>query len=191
MRIIDSGLPGVVLVEPDVHGDARGYFMETWRAGRYAAAGLPERFLQSNVSRSGPGVVRGLHYQWPRPQGKLVSVLEGRIFDVAVDIRRGSPTFGRWAGAELSGANHRQLYVPEGFAHGFCVLGEGALLSYLCTTEYCAEYDAVVAWDDPDIGVRWPLTDGRLSARDAAAPRLADLPPDRLPSFEPEPSATA
>ena len=183
MRVIETGLPGAVVIEPKVHGDARGFFLETWNAGRYEAAGLPGCFRQSNVSRSGPGVVRGLHFQYPQPQGKLVSVLEGRVFDVAVDIRRGSPYFGRWAGIELSAENHRQLYVPEGFAHGFCVLGEGALLAYLCTTEYNAEYDAVVAWDDPDIGIRWPLGDVVLSDRDAAAPRLAELPPERLPPF--------
>ena len=184
MRILETGLPGVVVVEPRVHGDARGYFMETWNAGRYREAGLPDRFLQSNVSRSGPGVVRGLHFQYPAPQGKLVWVLEGRVFDVAVDIRRGSPTFGQWAGVELSCDNHRQLYIPEGFAHGFCVLGEGALLSYLCTVEYQAEYDAVIAWNDPDIGIRWPLEAGSLSAKDAAAPSLAELSEDRLPRFD-------
>lgn len=181
MRTFETGLAGVVVVEPTVHGDARGFFMECWHAGRYGEAGLPRRFLQANVSRSSAGVIRGLHFQYPEPQGKLVSVLEGRIFDVAVDIRPDSPAFGRWAGAELSAANRRQLYVPEGFAHGFCVLGEGALLAYLCTTEYRAEYDAVIAWDDPDIGIRWPVETGTLSAKDAAAPRLADIPHERLP----------
>ena len=155
--------------------------MEAWHAGRYREHGLPDRFVQSNLSRSGRGVIRGLHYQHPQAQGKLVSVLEGRAFDVAVDIRRGSPSFGQWAGVELSAANKRQMYVPEGFAHGFCVLGDVALLSYLCTTEYRAEYDAAVAWDDPDIGIRWPLEDGRLSGKDAAAPRLADIDEERLP----------
>jgi len=184
VRILETGLPGVVVVEPRVHGDTRGYFMETWNAGRYRAAGLPDRFLQSNVSRSGPGVVRGLHFQYPKPQGKLVWVPEGRVFDVAVDVRRGSPWFGQWAGVELSADNHRQLYIPEGFAHGFCVLGEGALLSYLCTVEYDAECDAVIAWDDPEIGIRWPIGTGSLSAKDAAAPRLAEVPEDRLPRYE-------
>jgi dTDP-4-dehydrorhamnose 3,5-epimerase len=183
MRLVETGLPGAVVVEPQVHGDARGFFLEAWNAERYEAAGLPGSFRQSNVSRSGRRVVRGLHFQYPQPQGKLVSVLEGRVFDVAVDIRRGSPYFGRWAGVELSAENHRQLYVPEGFAHGFCVLGETALLAYLCTAEYCAEHDAVIAWDDPGIGIRWPVGDGVLSARDAAAPRLAELPPERLPPF--------
>lgn len=185
MKTIDTGIPGLLVIEPTVHGDARGFFMETWHAARYRSAGLPDRFVQSNLSRSGPGVIRGLHYQFPEPQGKLVSVLEGRVFDVAVDIRSGSPTFRQWAGVELSAENHRQFYIPEGFAHGFCVLGEGALLSYLCTAEYNAEYDAAVAWDDPDIGIRWPVREGRLSARDSKAPRLTDIPVAALPRFEP------
>jgi len=185
VRTIETGIPGVLVVEPAVYGDARGFFMETWHASRYREAGLPGRFVQANLSRSGPGVIRGLHYQNPMPQGKLVSVLEGRAFDVAVDIRSDSATFRQWVGVELSAENHRQLYVPEGFAHGFCVLGEGVLLSYLCTEEYRPEYDAVVAWDDPDIGVRWPLSNGTLSARDAKAPRLSDIHPDTLPRCKP------
>jgi len=185
MRIIETGIPGLLVVEPTVYGDSRGLFMETWHASRYRAAGLPDRFVQSNLSRSGAGVIRGLHFQYPQPQGKLVFVLEGRVFDVAVDIRTDSPTFRQWAGVELSAENHRQLFVPEGFAHGFCVLGEGALLSYLCTAEYRAEYDAVVAWDDPEIGIRWPLAASILSAKDANAPRLADIPSDTLPRLAP------
>lgn len=181
MRTYALGLPGPLVIEPRVHGDARGYFLETWHATRYRGAGLPARFVQSNLSRSGPGVVRGLHYQYPEPQGKLVWVPQGRVFDVAVDIRPGSPTFGQWAGVELSSENHRQFYVPEGFAHGFCVLGDTALLSYLCTAEYHPEYDAVIAWDDPDIGIRWPVEAAVISDRDAAAPRLAEVPPERLP----------
>ena len=185
MRTLATGVPDLVLIEPTVHGDARGYFMETWHAGRYRAAGLPDRFVQSNLSRSGPGVIRGLHYQYPQPQGKLVTVLEGRVFDVAVDIRVDSPSFRQWVGVELSGENHRQLYVPEGFAHGFCVLGDGALMAYLCTVEYHSGFDAVVAWDDPEIGIRWPVGAGTLSPTDAAAPRLADIPRDRLPRMRP------
>jgi len=185
MRIIETGIPGLLVVEPTVYGDSRGLFMETWHASRYRAAGLPDRFVQSNLSHSGAGVIRGLHFQYPQPQGKLVFVLEGRVFDVAVDIRTDSPTFRQWAGVELSAENHRQLFVPEGFAHGFCVLGEGALLSYLCTAEYRAEYDAVVAWDDPEIGIRWPLAASILSAKDANAPRLADIPSDTLPRLAP------
>lgn len=181
MRVLETGLPGVVIVEPSVHGDHRGFFMETWNSSRYAEYGIPKNFVQSNVSRSAAGVIRGLHFQNPQPQGKLVFVLEGRIFDVAVDIRPDSPHFGQWAGVELSAENHRQLYVPEGFAHGFCVLGETAMLSYLCTSEYQAEYDSAIAWDDPDIGIDWPITDGRLSNKDAAAPRLAEMDESRLP----------
>jgi dTDP-4-dehydrorhamnose 3,5-epimerase len=181
MKVMETGIPGLVVIEPQVHGDHRGFFMETWNASRYRAHGLPDAFVQSNLSRSGAGVIRGLHYQQPQPQGKLVHVLEGRVFDVAVDIRSDSPTFGQWAGVELSSDNHRQMYVPEGFAHGFCVLGESALLAYQCTSEYHAEYDAAIAWDDPDIGIRWPLENGRLSKKDAMAPRLADIPADRLP----------
>ncbi len=183
MHVMQTGIPGLVVVEPAVHGDQRGFFMETWHASRYASHGLPELFVQSNVSRSGAGVLRGLHYQHPKPQGKLVSVLEGRIFDVGVDIRPDSPTFRQWAGVELSSGNHRQLYIPEGFAHGFCVLGDSALISYLCTAEYDAECDSGIAWDDPDIGIEWPLTDVQLSGKDRAAPRLADVDPSRLPGM--------
>ena len=181
MQLIETGIPGLVIIEPVVHGDQRGFFMETWHAGRYGALGLPDRFVQSNLSRSAGGVIRGLHYQHPQPQGKLVSVLEGRAFDVAVDIRPDSPTFRQWAGVELSAENHRQFYIPEGFAHGFCALGGPVLLSYLCTAEYSAEYDAAIAWNDPDIGIDWPIESGQLSAKDAAAPRLADIDPGRLP----------
>lgn len=185
MKLIETGIPGLVIVEPEVHGDGRGFFMELWNADRYGALGLPDRFVQSNVSRSGAGVIRGLHYQHPQAQGKLVSVLDGAVFDVAVDIRANSPTFGRWAGVELSARNHRQLYVPEGFAHGFCVLGETALLAYMVTTPFRAEYDAVVAWDDPDIGVAWPLEPTSLSEKDRNAPRLKDIDAARLPQMAP------
>ena len=184
MNCIETGIPGLIIIEPDVHGDARGYFMETWHSARYAQAGLPPRFVQSNVSRSGAGVIRGLHYQYPNPQGKLVQALEGRIFDVAVDIRSDSSTFRQWIGVELSAENHRQLYVPEGFAHGFCVLGEGATISYLCTRVFSPDDDAVIAWDDSDIGVEWPLQPQSLSGKDRDAPRLIDVPPQRLPSID-------
>ncbi len=181
MKLIETGIPGLVVVEPVVYGDSRGFFMETWHAGRYGACGLPDRFVQSNISRSAAGVIRGLHYQHPCAQGKLVSVLEGRVYDVAVDIRSDSPTFRSWAGVELSASNHRQLYVPEGFAHGFCVLGDNALLSYLCTTPFNAECDAAIAWNDPDIGIEWPVEPQSLSARDRKAPRLRDVPVECLP----------
>lgn len=185
MKIIETGIPGLVILEPVVHKDERGFFMEAWNAQRFAAAGLPGPFVQSNISRSTAGVIRGLHYQNPQPQGKLVWVLEGRIFDVAVDVRPDSPTFRQWAGVELSAENHRQLYVPEGFAHGFCVSGEAALLNYLCTSEYRSEYDAVIAWDDPDIGIRWPSVSGQLSPKDANAPRLRDIEHSSLPRMSP------
>jgi len=183
VKLIETGIPGLVVVEPVVYGDSRGFFMETWNSDRYGACGLPDRFVQSNISRSAAGVIRGLHYQNPCAQGKLVSVLEGRVYDVAVDIRSDSPTFRQWAGVELSASNHRQLYVPEGFAHGFCVLGESALLSYLCTTQFNAEYDAAIAWNDPDIGIEWPIEHQSLSERDRKAPRLRDVPVDCLPHF--------
>ncbi len=181
MKLIETGIPDLLIIEPVVHGDARGYFMESWQSDRYRGYGLPASFVQFNVSRSGAGVIRGMHYQHPLAQGKLVSVLEGRAFDVAVDIRSDSPSFGQWAGVELSAENHRQLYVPEGFAHGFCVLGEGALLAYLCTTKFHAASDAGLAWDDPDIGIDWPLQPDSLSGKDRNAPRLRDIRPEDLP----------
>lgn len=181
MKVLQTGLAGLVIIEPEVHGDERGFFKEFWKQSSFRQVGIPEHFVQSNVSRSGAGVLRGLHYQYPRPQGKLVAVLEGRIFDVAVDIRIDSPTYRQWAGIELSAINHRQLFVPEGFAHGFCVLGESALMSYLCTTEFDAATDAAIAWNDPDIAIDWPAKPASLSLRDSAAPRLRDIAPEDLP----------
>ena len=185
MKVIETSLPGCVVIEPAVFGDERGFFMETWNAERYRALGLPDKFVQSNVSSSAKGVLRGLHYQWPRPQGKLVSVLEGEVYDVAVDIRRGSPTFGRWEAVVLSAQNKRQFWIPEGFAHGFAVLSERALFSYLCTEVYLKEYDAGVRWNDADIGVDWPISAPQLSAKDEAAPFLAQIEPERLPLYQP------
>lgn len=185
MKLIETALPGCLVIEPKVHGDDRGFFFEGWNAERYAAHGLNMRFVQSNVSSSSRGVLRGLHYQWPRPQGKLVSVLEGEVYDVAVDIRRGSPHFGRWAAVLLSGQNHRQFWIPEGFAHGFAVLSERAVFNYLCTDVYVHEFDAAVRWDDADIAVDWPISAPVLSPKDAAAPFLADIGAERLPVYEP------
>lgn len=185
MKLLGTELDGVFIIEPKRFGDRRGYFMECWKSSAYREAGVPPDLVQANVSRSDKGVLRGLHYQYPEPQGKLVSVLEGAIFDVAVDIRTGSPTFGRWAGVELSADNHRQLWVPEGFAHGFCVTGESALVHYLCSREFNAEYDAAIAWDDPALGIEWPETKPSLSAKDAAAPRLSEVPERALPRFAP------
>ena len=181
MRVLETGLDGVVIIEPRVHGDERGFFLESWKASSYIKYGLPGTFAQTNVSRSQKGVLRGLHYQYRQPQGKLVSVLEGRIFDVAVDVRRGSVSFGQWAGVELSAQNHRQLYAPEGFAHGFVVLSDSALFHYYCTTEYAPQYEVAIAWNDPDIAVKWPCEPISLSGKDREAPRLRDIPPERLP----------
>lgn len=183
MKVIETDLPGCVVIEPAVYGDARGFFYEAWNAERFRAHGLPDRFVQSNVSSSTRGVLRGLHYQWPNPQGKLVSVLEGEVYDVAVDIRRGSPHFGRWTAAVLSAENKRQFWIPEGFAHGFVVLSERALFSYLCTAPYDKAADAGIRWNDAAIGVDWPEAAPLLSDKDAGAPFLDDIAPERLPVF--------
>jgi dTDP-4-dehydrorhamnose 3,5-epimerase len=185
MNVIETALPGVVAFEPRVFGDDRGHFFELWSPGPYAAAGLPERFAQDNVSLSKPGVVRGLHYQHPSAQGKLVTVLRGEVFDVAVDIRLGSPTFGKWVGMTLSAENGRQLYIPEGFAHGFAVTRGDALFHYKCSAPYDPKGEGSILWDDPEIGIDWPvpLADAILSAKDRAAPRLRDVAAERLPSF--------
>lgn len=185
MKFTRTELDGVFIIEPRRFGDARGYFMECWKSGAYLEAGVPPNLVQVNVSRSEQGVLRGLHYQYPEPQGKLVSVLEGAIFDVAVDIRRGSPQFGHWTGVELSADNHRQLWAPEGFAHGFYVTGASALVHYLCSREFNAEHDAAIAWDDPALGIEWPDTNPVLSGKDAAAPRLAEVPELALPPYTP------
>ena len=182
MEIQELGLPGVLRVEPDVHGDERGFFLETHHAGKYAAQGLDAVFVQDNHSRSVGPVLRGLHAQLETPQGKLVRCVEGAIFDVAVDIRRGSPTFGRWVGEVLSAANFRQLYIPPGFAHGFCVTESPAQVEYKCTALYDPEDEIAIAWNDPEIGIEWPLEGPALSARDCRAPRLAEVL-DRLPVY--------
>jgi dTDP-4-dehydrorhamnose 3,5-epimerase len=181
LKVLQTSLDGVVIIEPRIHGDERGFFQEIWKVSTYGRHGLPLAFEQANVSRSVKGVLRGLHYQFRQPQGKLVSVMEGRIFDVAVDIRPGSPSFGRWEGVELSAQNHRQLYIPEGFAHGFMVLSSTALLHYHCTTEYAPKYDAAIAWNDPDIAVKWPCQPEAISDKDRKAPFLRDVPDEHLP----------
>jgi dTDP-4-dehydrorhamnose 3,5-epimerase len=179
--IQELDLPGVVLLKPAVFGDERGWFKEAWHQARYAELGLPAEFRQDNVSHSRHGVLRGLHYQHPNGQGKLVSVLQGSVYDVAVDIRPDSPAFGRWVGHRLDAETHEQMYIPPGFAHGFVVLSESALFAYKCTAVYDAAADAGIRWDDPEIGIRWPVERPSLSAKDLAAPRLRDVPPDRLP----------
>jgi dTDP-4-dehydrorhamnose 3,5-epimerase len=179
VNVAPLAIPDVLLIEPVVHGDVRGFFLETWHADRYAAAGIALPFVQDNHSRSVQGTLRGLHYQIVRPQGKLVRVTAGEVFDVAVDLRRSSPTFGRWVGAALSAANHRQLWVPPGFAHGFYVLTPSADLMYKCTDFYVPEYDRTLRWDDPDVGVAWPLPAGQppmLSPKDAAGLAFSDAP---------------
>ena len=183
MKIIETDLPGCVVVEPAVHGDDRGYFYEGWNSRRFADAGMAFEVVQSNVSMSTRGVLRGLHYQWPHPQGKLVSVLEGEVYDVAVDIRQGSPHFGRWTAVMLSAGNKRQFWIPEGFAHGFAVLSERAVFSYLCTAQYDKTTDAGVRWDDAAIGIDWPVSGPLLSEKDAKAPFLGDVAVDRLPVY--------
>jgi dTDP-4-dehydrorhamnose 3,5-epimerase len=181
MKTTPLALPEVLLVEPSVLTDARGWFYESWNRERFAEHGIRFDVAQVNVSRSAFGVLRGLHYQWPNPQGKLVSVLEGEVWDVAVDIRRGSPTFGRWVAATLSAANRRHMWIPEGFAHGFVALSEHATFSYLCTAPYDRAADAGIRWDDPDLAIDWPINDPVLSDKDARAPRLAEVPAERLP----------
>ncbi|MGE3885940.1 MAG: dTDP-4-dehydrorhamnose 3,5-epimerase [Vicinamibacterales bacterium] len=177
-------LPDVLVIDPVVFGDHRGYFLEVWSREHYRGLGLPAAFAQDNVSRSDRGVLRGLHLQHPFAQGKLVHVLDGEIFDVAVDVRVASPTFGRWVGERLSGRNHRQLYIPPGFAHGFCVLSASALVAYKATEPYHPEAELGIAWNDPALNIDWPLAVPVLSPKDAAAPRLADVPLARLPRFE-------
>ncbi len=179
MRFTPTALPEVILIEPDVYRDPRGFFLETYHAAKYRDGGLALPFVQDNHSRSNRGILRGLHAQVRQPQGKLVRALCGEIFDVAVDIRRGSPTFGRWVGAMLSGENFHQLYVPPGFAHGFCVVSETAEVAYKCTALYDASDELCVRWNDPAIGIAWPVPDPVLSPKDAAAPLLAEVA-DRL-----------
>ena len=183
MNIVETSLPGVLILEPRVFGDHRGFFLETYSEQRYREAGLSERFVQDNHSRSRKGVLRGLHYQLQRAQGKLVGVTRGAVFDVAVDIRRGSPTFGCWAGVVLDDSNHRQFYLPPGFAHGFCVLSDEADFVYKCTDYYHPQSEQGIFWNDPDIGIDWPDQDVFLSEKDLGNPRLAEQPADKLPLY--------
>ena len=178
MKIIETAIPDVLLLEPTVHGDARGYFMETFREAWFKENGIDLRFVQGNQSRSVQGTLRGLHYQLKQPQGKLVRVVSGEVFDVAVDMRKGSATFGQWAGDILSAENKRQLWVPPGFAHGFYVVSEAAELTYKCTDYYCPEHEHGLLWNDPAVGIEWPLlTDAPLlSGKDGAGLLLAEAP---------------
>jgi len=174
VKFTETPLPGVLLIEPAVFADDRGFFMETYHLDRFREHGIAAPFVQDNHSRSARGVLRGLHYQEPQAQGKLVRCTRGALFDVAVDIRVGSPTFAKWYGVELSESNRRMLWVPEGFAHGFCALADESDLVYKCTSLYARENDRAILWNDPDIGIDWPIAAPLLSAKDAAAPRLRD-----------------
>jgi dTDP-4-dehydrorhamnose 3,5-epimerase len=183
MKVTPTTLPDVLLVEPKVFGDTRGYFFESYNARRYAEAGIAATFVQDNVSLSQRGVLRGLHFQHPYGQGKLVGVLKGEVFDVAVDVRRGSPTFGRWVGECLSAENMRQLYLPPGFAHGFLVTSDEALFAYKCTEYYRPEAERSIRWDDARIGIDWPVEGPVVSAKDHVAVTLDAMPAEFLPAF--------
>jgi dTDP-4-dehydrorhamnose 3,5-epimerase len=183
LRVRETSLPGVLILEPRVFPDGRGFFLESYNRRVFLELGIPDAFVQDNHSRSLRGVVRGLHYQLGRPQAKVVRVMRGRAFDVAVDIRRGSPTFATWVGVELDDVTHRMLFVPEGFAHGFLALSETVDLSYKCSDFYDPSGERGVVWDDPDLAISWPL-DGLepvLSTKDAALPRLSEAHPSDLP----------
>ena len=179
MQIITTPIPDVLVLEPRVFGDERGFFFESWNQREFARLGLPTQFVQDNHSKSARGILRGLHYQTQQVQGKLVRVVAGEVFDVAVDMRRDSPTLGRWAGALLSAANRRMMWIPPGFAHGFYVTADSAEFVYKCTDFYAPEHEVALRWDDPAIGIPWPLVDGQpplLSAKDAAGLSFAEAP---------------
>jgi len=180
VRVVPTDLPGVVVIEPEVHADGRGFFLETYHAERYQQHGIPGPFVQDNHSRSTAGTVRGLHLQLRRPQGKLIRVIEGEVYDVAVDVRRGSPSFGRWVAVTLTSDNFRQCYVPPGFAHGFCVVSPIAQVEYKCTDLYDRASEIGVAWNDPALAIPWPVREPILSRRDSRHPTLAQLG-DQLP----------
>ena len=183
MNVSNTSLPGVVLIEPRVFADTRGFFLETWQQARYEEQGLPIRFVQDNLSSSVRGTLRGLHFQHPQGQGKLVYAVHGEIFDVAIDIRVGSPTFGRTCEFVLSSENKRQVYIPEGFAHGFCVTSERAVVMYKCTDFYAPHAENGVLWNDPDLAIRWPVQTPILSDKDRAYLLLRNIPQDRLPRY--------
>jgi dTDP-4-dehydrorhamnose 3,5-epimerase len=185
VKIIETDLPGCVVIEPRVFGDDRGFFYESFNLDKLGDVGIDAKFVQGNVSSSRRGVLRGLHYQWPKPQGKYVSVIEGDVWDVAVDIRRGSPTCGRWTARVLTAQNNRHFWIPEGFAHGFVTLSEQAIFTYLCTATYDASADAAIRWNDSKLAIDWPVSDVVLSDKDARAPFLDEVPEDRLPVYMP------
>jgi dTDP-4-dehydrorhamnose 3,5-epimerase len=177
-------IPEIVIIEPDVYRDDRGFFLESHHCRKYQEHGLPERFVQDNLSFSKQGVLRGLHYQLDVPQGKLVWVVQGEVFDVAVDIRKGSPTFGQWVGLTLSSTNFQQVYIPEGFAHAFCVTSETALFAYKCTDYYAPGKEHGIRWNDPSLGIEWPTSHPILSRKDGEYPGLVEIPAEHLPKFE-------
>ncbi len=184
MKITEASLPGVFLIAPPLFKDDRGLFLETYHAERYLAQRIGSRFVQDNLSFSRKGVLRGLHYQLGKPQGKLVMAVQGEIFDVAVDIRRGSPTFGRWVGVVLSSRNYGQIYIPEGFAHGFCVLSETASVLYKCTDFYAPAEERGLRWNDPCLAIDWPVLDPVLSEKDAVYPTLDNIASSDLPIYQ-------
>ncbi len=180
MNVLTCDIPGLLILEPKVFGDARGFFVETWNRRRYEEIGLNANFVQDNLSFSAKGILRGLHFQNPNPQAKLLQVLQGEVYDVAVDLRRSSPTFGRWHGLVLSSENKRQFFVPAGFAHGFQVLSPTALFHYKCDNYYSPKDEGALRWDDPQLGIPWPLPSPVLSEKDAKGLPLAQIPESRL-----------
>lgn len=180
MKVVETDIPDLLVIEPDIFRDHRGRFLELWHRDRYPD--LPE-FVQDNLSTSHRGVLRGLHFQHPEGQGKLVTVLRGEVFDVAVDLRRGGPTFGRWWGTRLSAEDHRQLWIPEGFAHGFVALADVSVVSYKCTSFYAPSTERTLRWDDPDVGIQWPVAGPELSEKDRAGRPLADFDEAELPRY--------
>ena len=183
MKRIKTPLSEVLIIEPDVYRDERGFFLESYRIDKFEELGIGARFVQDNHSKSVKGTLRGLHFQNPHAQGKLVRVTQGEVFDVAVDIRVGSPTFGKWFGTVLNAENMHMMYIPEGFAHGFCVLSDTAEFQYKCTGLYAPDCDRGILWNDPQIGIRWPISDPLLSKKDDMQPRLDDMPRDLLPKY--------
>ena len=183
MKVIPTSLPNVLIIEPTIFEDKRGFFVETYHQRRYQKSDIHGIFVQDNFSHSVHGILRGLHYQLHHPQAKLVQVMDGTIFDVAVDIRQGSPTFGKWMGAHISDKDRHQVFIPEGFAHGFCVLSETADVMYKCTDFYAPDDEGGILWSDPSIGIVWPINDPLLSDKDSRYPCLKDVPPERLPKY--------
>lgn len=184
MKVLTTEIPGVSVIEPQVFGDERGYFLETFNEEKLTDLGFTHVFVQDNLSFSRHGVLRGLHFQYPLTQGKLVQCVQGEIWDVALDIREGSPTFGQWHAEHLSEGNHRSLFIPEGFAHGFCVLSETALVAYKCTAPYRHHQDSGIRFDDPQFAIPWPIGNPQLSPKDERLPLYHDLKPENRPTFE-------